>query len=88
MPCYRNREAARFVLLGYVPWLAVINLAWEAAHLRLYTVWAEAPANYIGFSVMHCTGGDIAIGASALALALTITRSRALGEWQQGRIAA
>ena len=29
---YRDGEARRFIVLGYVPWCAGLNLVWEVAH--------------------------------------------------------
>jgi hypothetical protein len=34
-----DRNARALILFGSVPWLAGLNLAWEAAHVRLYTIW-------------------------------------------------
>jgi hypothetical protein len=73
--------------LGYLPWLAVLNLAWEAAHVRLYTLWQEAELAYIAFSVVHCTLGDVLIGAIALLVALITGREGALARWRWRRIA-
>jgi hypothetical protein len=82
----RDRRAWRLIACGYLPWLAVLNLAWEAAHVRLYTLWDEAQAGYIVFSVVHCTLGDVMIGASALVLALIVGRERGLENWRWRRI--
>ncbi|MGH8725528.1 MAG: hypothetical protein ACREU1_11770 [Burkholderiales bacterium] len=84
---YRDGEARSLILVGYLPWLAGLNLAWETAHLPLYTLWGEASAGYIAFSVAHCTLGDLAIGLSALVFALVLTRSQALASWRWRRIA-
>ena len=84
---YRDRNARVFILYGYLPWLAGLNLAWEAAHVRLYTIWTEAEPAYIAFSVLHCTLGDILIGGAALVLALILGRERALERWLWARIA-
>lgn len=54
--------AFRFYLL----WFAPANFIWEAAHTPLYTLWAEQSAAKIAFAVVHCTGGDLLIGASSL----------------------
>ncbi len=60
------------VLRWYFPLVALANLAWESLHLPLYTVWAEGTAAYLLFVVLHCTGGDLLIALSALALALLL----------------
>ncbi len=86
-PWYRDGDTARLILLGYLPWLAGLNLAWEIAHVRLYTLWSEAPAGYIAFSIVHCTLGDVAIGTAALLIALVVSRSEPLAHWRWRRIA-
>lgn len=72
---------------GYLPWFGMLNLAWEAAHVRLYTLWNEAELAYIAFSVVHCTLGDVLIGACALLLALIFGREASVAQWRWGRIA-
>ena len=84
---YRDRAARSMILLGYLPWLAGLNLAWETAHVSLYTLWNEANASYIAFSVVHCTAGDVMIGAAALLLALIVGREKSLAQWRWRRIA-
>jgi hypothetical protein len=71
----------------YLPWLAVLSLAWEAAQVPLYTLWCEAELAYIAFAVVHCTMGDTLIGGSAFLLALTVGRESALPHWRWRRIA-
>lgn len=84
---YRDRKAWRLIALGYLPWLAGLNLAWEAAHVRLYTLWTEAEPAYVAVAVGHCTLGDVLIGAISLLLALIAGRERALASWRWRRIA-
>jgi hypothetical protein len=84
---YRDPAARRFIAFRYLPWLAGLSLAWEIAQLRLYTLWREADAGYIAFAVVHCTLGDVVIGAAALVLALTLCREGALANWRPGRLA-
>ena len=84
---YLDREARTLILLRYLPWLAGLNLAWEIAHLPLYTLWNHATPAYLAFSVAHCTLGDVAIGALALALALVATSARSPTQWGWNRIA-
>jgi hypothetical protein len=85
---FRDRRAWRLIVYRYLPWLALLNLAWEAAHVRLYTLWEEAPPLYIAFSVVHCTLGDVLIGGLALVLALLLGREAEFREWRWRRIAA
>jgi hypothetical protein len=84
---FEDPRARRLVLVGYLPWLAVLNLAWEAAHVRLYTLWNETELAYIAFAVAHCTLGDVLIGACALLLALILSREAFLRSWRWRRIA-
>lgn len=87
MTWYRDRAALRWIALRYLPWMLVLNLAWEIAHARLYTIWTEADVSYLAFSLLHCTVGDLLIGAVALSLALTVTRAGELADWRWRRIA-
>jgi len=47
----------------------VLNLAWEIAHVRLYTLWAEADRLTVAWSLVHCTLGDVVIALTMFALA-------------------
>ena len=78
--------AWRFVLARYLPALAALNLLWEIAQLPLYTLWTEASPAYIAYAVLHCTVGDVLIGAGALLAALVVTRAGALREWRWMRV--
>jgi hypothetical protein len=84
---FRDRRAWRLIAWRYLPWLALLNLAWEVAHVRLYTLWTEAEPAYIAFSVVHCTLGDVLIGGLALLLALILGREATLARWRWLRIA-
>lgn len=53
-------------------WSAIafaLNLAWEIAHARLYTLWGGADRMNIAWSLVHCSLGDVAIALAAFALA-------------------
>ena len=52
--------------------LAICNLAWELLHMPLYTIWYKATWGEILFAALHCTGGDLLIGLSALTVALLV----------------
>ena len=47
----------------------VLNLAWEIAHVRLYTIWAEADYPAVAWAVLHCTLGDVAIALAMFSIA-------------------
>jgi hypothetical protein len=68
--------------------MAALNLAWEAAHVRLYTIWAEAESSFIAFSVLHCAAGDVLIGVAALLLVVSLPRKKPFRTWRIGSIAA
>lgn len=85
---YADGAAWRLIGLRFIPCLASLNLAWETAQLPLYTLWAEASPAYMSFSVVHCTLGDVILGAAALAVALIVTGAPELAGWRWRRIAA
>lgn len=85
---FRDRQAWRLIVRGYLPWLAALNLTWEVAQLPLYTLWTRAPPAGIAFAVAHCTAGDLLIGSAALAIVLMLTRSAALVGWKWARISS
>ena len=43
----------------------VLELAWESAHVRLYTLWSDPDRWYVARAVLHCTLEDVAIGTIA-----------------------
>lgn len=46
-----------------------LNLVWEIAHVRLYTLWATADRMTIAWSVLHCSLGDVLIALTLFTLA-------------------
>ena len=64
------------VLRRYLPFVALANLAWEIAHLPLYTLWREGSPGEIAFAVVHCTAGDVLIATASLVLALLLFGDR------------
>lgn len=61
----------------YLGTIALGDLAWETAHLPLYTIWLTGTLGEKVFAVVHCTGGDLLIALSCLALALILVRQPA-----------
>lgn len=84
---YRDARARRFLARGYLPGLLLLSLAWELAQLPLYTIWREASAGYIAFSVAHCTAGDLLVGTAAFVLALSLQPAGPLEQWRWARLA-
>jgi hypothetical protein len=66
----------------YLAATAILDLAWEAAQMPLYTLWQTGTHSEIAFAVLHCTGGDIVIAAAALLAALV---AFGVPEWPLGR---
>lgn len=64
------------VLGSYVSTIAIGNLAWETAHLPLYTIWRSGSVGKNAFAVVHCTIGDVALALGMLATALLVTGNR------------
>lgn len=75
------------LLRRYLAFVALANLAWEVAHLPLYTIWQEGSPQEIAFAVAHCTLGDILIVTNALVLALVLCGSREWPEQSFARVA-
>lgn len=76
------------VLRRYLTAMAALNLAWEAAHLPLYTLWREGTFGEIAFAVVHCTGGDVLIATASLILALLLLAERTWPDRGFPRVAA
>ena len=47
----------------------VLNLTWEIAQVRLYTIWAEADRLSVAWALLHCSLGDVVIALAMFALA-------------------
>lgn len=46
-----------------------LNLTWEIAQVRLYTIWAAADGMSVAWALLHCTLGDVVIALVMFALA-------------------
>ena len=58
-------------------WLALafgLNLIWEIAQVRLYTLWGEANVMTVAWALLHCTAGDVVIATALFALAGMVLR--------------
>ena len=47
----------------------VLNLIWEIAHVRLYTIWSAGDGVSVAWAVFHCSLGDVLIALTMFALA-------------------
>ena len=72
-------------LRAYLLTVAAGNVAWEAAHLPLYTLWRTGTAREKLFAVVHCTFGDLLIALASLALGLVLAGHR---DWPVRRFGA
>ena len=73
------------VFLGTI---ALGDLAWEAVHLLLYTIWRTGAPGEKVFAVVHCTGSKLMIALACLALALVLVREPAWPARAHRRVAA
>ncbi len=60
----------------------VLNLAWEIAQVRLYTIWAEADRLSVAWALLHCSVGDVLIVLAMYALAGRVLRR---ADWPASR---
>lgn len=74
-------------LRRYVALMALGNLAWEFAHMPLYTLWGSGTRGEIIFAAIHCAGGDILIALAALVAALVLFGSSRWPEQTYGHVA-
>lgn len=70
----------------YILYSAAGHLAWEVAHIPLYTIWVEGSWREIAFAVVHCTGGDLLIAMSTLLLSLFLVGGHAWPTERAGRV--
>lgn len=56
----------------YLGWSALGHLAWEAAHMPLYTLAEEEPPWRIVAYGLHCTAGDVLIAMAAIVVAVLV----------------
>lgn len=75
-------------LRAYLLSVTAGNVAWEAAHLPLYTLWRTGTAREKLFAVVHCTLGDLLIALASLALGLVLAGHRNWPVRRFGAVAA
>lgn len=69
-------------LLAWSALAFVLNLAWEIAQVRLYTIWEAADGMTIAWALLHCTAGDVVIALVMFALAGVVLRR---ADWPASR---
>ncbi len=67
-----QRSARTIVVVRYLGFLVLANLVWEFAHMPFYSVWKDGDWAQIAYNGLHCTFGDLMIGASALFLGVLV----------------
>lgn len=67
-------------LVGWVVISTPLHLAWEIGQVRFYTLWQEAGAGTLVYSLLHCTAGDALIAAATFLIAALVTRRH---DWPQ-----
>ena len=60
----------------------VLNLTWEIAQVRLYSIWTAADGMSIAWDLIHCSLGDVAIALTLFALAGMVLRR---ADWPESR---
>ncbi len=55
----------------------VLNLAWEAIHVRLYTLWDDSDRVRVWSSVLHCSLGDGLIALTGFIVTAALLRQPA-----------
>ena len=60
----------------------VLNLTWEIAHVRLYTIWGAADGMSVALALLHCSLGDVVIALALFALAGIVLRR---ADWPASR---
>ena len=72
---YNSAKRHIFVYAGRWSALAfILNLLWEIAQVRLYTIWEEADRLIVAWALFHCSVGDAMIALALFALAGLVLR--------------
>ena len=83
----QDRRSWRYIARLYLPYLAALNGIWEIGQVPLYTIWRESSVAYVTFAIIHCTAGDVLIGAAALLSALILLRAPRFDAWHWSCVA-
>ena len=79
----KSRPAAvsRYLLV-----ILIGNLVWETLQMPLYTLWVDGTWGQIVYGLVHCTLGDVLIGAATLMAALLLLRAAAWPDTGRGQV--
>lgn len=81
------RQKSRWVAVSrYLLVILIGNLVWEALQIPLYTLWVDGTWGQIGYALVHCTLGDVLIGAATLLAALLVLRAAAWPDTGRGQV--
>ncbi len=86
MRWYRYPRSWSVIMLRFLPRFALVSLMWEVLQLPLYTLWSDPSRERIAYAIIHCTLGDLLIGASSLLLGLLMVRAKRPKQWSTWRI--
>ena len=67
--CKRGRPGVTALAGLWAAPAFVLNLIWELAHVRLYTIWAAEDGMSIAWALLHCSLGDLVLALAMFALA-------------------
>lgn len=62
----------RHTLVRLAAVMAIGHLAWEIAHVPLYTLWLTGTWSEISYAAIHCAAGDVMIASVCLGAALAL----------------
>lgn len=69
-PEFVNHPSWLSLIRRYGMFTMAANLAWESAHLPLYTIWNDGTPRDLAVAVLHCTAGDLVIACFCLISAI------------------
>ena len=82
----KRQKSRRTAFLRYLLVILIGNLVWEALQMPLYTLWVDGTWGQIVYALVHCTLGDVLIGAATLLAALLLLRAAAWPDTGRGQV--
>lgn len=81
------RQNSRWAAVSrYLLVILIGNLVWETLQMQLYTLWVDGTWGQIGYALVHCTLGDVLIGAATLLAALLLLRAAMWPDTGRGQV--
>jgi hypothetical protein len=81
-----RQKGRRTAVFRYLLVILIGNLVWEALQMPLYTLWVDGTWGQIVYALVHCTLGDVLIGAATLMAALLLLRAAAWPDTGRGQV--